>query len=71
MRTSDGSINVRIASDFAATVDAHASDGHVDLQLPLEVEGRVDKGHIHGKLRGGGPNLLLQTSDGSITLRSL
>ncbi len=71
MRTSDGSITLRVPGDFSAFLDAWTSDGHIDLQLPVEISGRVEEKRIRGKLRGGGPTLQIHTSDGSITLRGL
>jgi len=70
LRTSDGSITLGLPNDLSAFLDAWTSDGHIDLQLPVEVIGRVEKNRVHGKLHGGGPNLQVHTSDGSITLRS-
>jgi DUF4097 and DUF4098 domain-containing protein YvlB len=71
LRTSDGSITVRLPDDLPAFLDAWTSDGHIDLQLPVEVSGRVEKNRVRGKIHGGGPTLQIHTSDGSITLRSL
>jgi DUF4097 and DUF4098 domain-containing protein YvlB len=71
LRTSDGSITLRLPEDLPASIDAWTSDGHIDLQLPVEVSGRVEKNRVRGKLHGGGPALRVHTSDGSITLRSI
>jgi hypothetical protein len=71
LRTSDGSITLRLPDDLSAFLDAWTGDGHIDLQLPIEVSGRVEKNRVRGKIRGGGPTLQIHTSDGSITLRSL
>jgi hypothetical protein len=71
LRTSDGSITLRLPNDLPAFLDAWTSDGHIDLQLPVEVSGRVEKNRVRGKIHGGGPTLQVHTSDGSITLRSL
>ncbi len=71
LRTSDGAITVGLPADFSAFLDAWTSDSHIDLQVPVEVSGRLDKNRVRGKLHGGGPTLQIHTSDGSITLRSL
>jgi hypothetical protein len=71
LRTSDGSITLRLPNDFPAFLDAWTSDGHIDLQLPVEISGKVEKNRVRGKLHGGGPVLQVHTSDGSITLRPL
>jgi DUF4097 and DUF4098 domain-containing protein YvlB len=71
LRASDGSVTLRLPDDLSAFLDAWTSDGHIDLQLPIEVSGRVEKNRVRGKLHGGGPSLQVHTSDGSITLRPL
>jgi DUF4097 and DUF4098 domain-containing protein YvlB len=71
VRTSDGSITLRLPDDLPAFLDAWTSDGHIDLQLPVEISGRVEKNRVRGKIHGGGPTIQVHTSDGSITLRSL
>jgi DUF4097 and DUF4098 domain-containing protein YvlB len=71
LRTSDGSITLRLPDDLAAFLDAWTNDGHIDLQLPVEVSGKLEKNRVRGKLHGGGPSLQVHTGDGSITLRPL
>ena len=71
LRTSDGSIRLRLPSDLPASLDAWTSDGHIDLQLPLEMMGRVEKNRVRGNLHGGGHSIQVHTSDGSITLGAL
>jgi len=71
LRTADGSITLRLPDDLSAFLDAWTSDGHIDVQLPVEVSGRVEKNRVRGKIHGGGPTLQIHTSDGNITLRSM
>jgi DUF4097 and DUF4098 domain-containing protein YvlB len=71
LRSSDGSINVGVPDDLGAYIDASTGDGHLDLQLPIEVSGRLDRHMVHGKLHGGGPVFRVHTSDGSITFRPI
>ena len=68
VRTSDGSVEVRIPADLAADLDLHTSDGHITTNIPIEVQGSFDKENIRGKMNGGGNRLTVHTSDGSITL---
>lgn len=68
VRTSDGSVDVRVPGDLAANVDLHTSDGHITTNIPLVVEGSFDRGNVRGKMNGGGNTLTVHTSDGSITL---
>jgi DUF4097 and DUF4098 domain-containing protein YvlB len=71
LRTADGSISLRLPDDLSAYLDAWTSDGHIDLQFPVEVSGREEKNRVRGKIHGGGPTLQIHTADGSITLRKL
>jgi hypothetical protein len=71
LHTADGSITLRLPDDLPAFLDAWTNDGHIDLQLPVEVSGRAEKNRVRGKIHGGGPTLQIHTADGSITLRPL
>ena len=71
LRTGDGSITLRIAEDVGAELDAHTGDGHVSLDFPVTVSGRISTSNIRGKLGNGGPELTLRTGDGSIRLERL
>lgn len=68
LRTSDGSVQLRIPADLAANIELHTSDGHITTNIPIVVEGSFDKENIRGKMNGGGNLLRVHTSDGSITL---
>ena len=68
IRTGDGSVTLRLPEKFAADVDLHTSDGHVDVDLPVAVEGRLGDKNIHGKINGGGTLLTVHTGDGSIRI---
>jgi hypothetical protein len=65
-RSGDGRIRLQVPKDFAAYVDAHTGDGHIDVDLPITVSGRVREGTVRGSVNGGGQTLFLQSGDGSI-----
>jgi len=75
IQASDGSVTVRLAQGFAADLDVHTSDGHLDCALPLTMDHYDSKdggGHnLHGKLNGGGIPLTIHTSDGSVKIEQL
>ena len=71
LRSSDGSIELRIPGDLAADLDAWTSDGHVAVNMPMMVEGSQARNRVRGKLNGGGGVLKIHTSDGSITVNKL
>ncbi|MGA2354735.1 MAG: DUF4097 family beta strand repeat-containing protein [Terriglobales bacterium] len=68
IRSSDGSVTLRIPGDLAADVELHTSDGSITTGIPIAVEGSVRSHDLHGKLNGGGNRLTLHTSDGSVRL---
>jgi DUF4097 and DUF4098 domain-containing protein YvlB len=68
VRTSDGSVALRVPGDLAADVELHTSDGHITTNIPIVVEGSVDGHDVRGKMNGGGNRLTVHTSDGSVTL---
>jgi hypothetical protein len=75
IQASDGSVTVRLPQGFAADLDVHTSDGHLDCALPLTMDHYDSKdggGHnLHGKLNGGGTPLTIHTSDGSVKIEQL
>jgi DUF4097 and DUF4098 domain-containing protein YvlB len=75
IRSSDGSVTIRVPQSFAADLSVHTSDGHVDCTLPLTMDhyqSGGDQGHqLHGKLNGGGTPLTITTSDGNVKIKSL
>jgi len=68
IRSSDGSVTVRLPGDLAADVELHTSDGSITTNIPIAVEGSFSHHDIHGKMNGGGNRLTVHTSDGSVTL---
>jgi len=68
IRSSDGSVSLKIPGDLAADVELHTSDGSITTGLPIAIEGSVRAHDLHGKLNGGGNRLTLHTSDGSARL---
>jgi DUF4097 and DUF4098 domain-containing protein YvlB len=69
LRTGDGSVTLDLPANFAADVDLHTSDGHIEVDIPVAVEGRLGQSNIHGKINGGGNLLTVHTGDGSIRLQ--
>jgi len=68
VRTSDGSVALRVPGDLAADVELHTGDGHITTNIPIVVEGSFDSHDVRGKMNGGGNRLTVHTSDGSVTL---
>lgn len=68
IHTSDGRVEARLPQDFAAELYAHTGDGHIQLDLPVTVNGSIERSRIRGKLNGGGPLLEITTGDGGIRI---
>jgi Putative adhesin len=71
IRTIDGSVDVLLPRDFRANINASTRDGHIKLALPVTVQGEISQSKVEGTLNGGGPELLLKSTDGAIRLGSL
>jgi len=75
IQSSDGSVTVHVPQNFAADLNVHTSDGHVDCTLPLTMDhyqsGGGDGHELRGKLNGGGIPLTIHTSDGNVKIEQL
>jgi DUF4097 and DUF4098 domain-containing protein YvlB len=62
-----GSGDVTIASNGAPfTLDASSGSGGIKTDVPITVEGSLDRHHVTGKVNGGGPQVRVETGSGSI-----
>jgi hypothetical protein len=68
LSTSGGGIVVSLDPAADLEVDASASGGHVDLGVPLTVQGRLTRTAVRGTLGSGGALLRLRTSGGGIEI---
>jgi Putative adhesin len=71
LESGDGTVTLEVPENFAADVDLHTGDGHIDLDMPVTTEGKIREGEVRGKLNGGGNLLVIHTGDGSIRLRKI
>jgi Putative adhesin len=75
IQSSDGSVTLHVPRQFAADLNVHTSDGHVDCALPLTMDhyqSGENQGHeLRGKLNGGGAPLTVHTSDGNVKIEYL
>lgn len=69
LKTSAGSIELAVPENAGLDIDARTSGGRVHCELPL-TGGESKREHLRGKLNGGGKSVVLETSAGSITLKS-
>jgi DUF4097 and DUF4098 domain-containing protein YvlB len=69
LSAASGSVSVTVPSDVGFQLDARSSSGSLDVDMPMTVQGRVDRHRMQGTVRGGGPTLALSTASGSISVR--
>jgi DUF4097 and DUF4098 domain-containing protein YvlB len=69
LKTSGGSVTVSLAEDIAVDIDARTSGGRVQTDLSVTIQGEVKRSALTAKLNGGGPELILRSSGGSIYLK--
>lgn len=69
LKTSGGGITVYLSEDIGVNVDARTSGGGVRTDFPVTVKGNISKNSLKAKVNGGGPELYLRTSGGSIYLK--
>jgi DUF4097 and DUF4098 domain-containing protein YvlB len=75
IESSDGHVTVRLPRNLAVDLDVHTSDGQINCDLPLTMEGYNSahtSGHnLRGHLNNGGVPLTIHTSDGNVTIAAL
>jgi len=71
LNASSGGITLTLPPDAAFDLDARSNSGNIESVHPvtMTVTGKVDKRHVEGKVRGGGPLVQLHCSSGDIRIR--
>lgn len=69
LTTSGGSVTAYLAPNIAVDLDARTSGGSVSSEIP--VNGTLKQTRIKGEINGGGPELKLATSGGSVRVKEL
>lgn len=71
LSTSGGRITMTIDPSVGLEIDARASGGQVETDVPLTIQGTQSKYELRGTVAGGGPKLQLYASGGGIRIRSM
>lgn len=66
--TSGGGISVTLRKDIRVDLDASTSGGNVSTDFPVPIRDGHHWGELHAPINGGGPQLYLHTSGGSISV---
>jgi DUF4097 and DUF4098 domain-containing protein YvlB len=71
LSTSGGTISLLLPEKVGASIDAWTSGGRVSSELPFSGTETADRTHLRGAINGGGEQVVLHTSGGSIRLGPL
>jgi hypothetical protein len=71
VHVASGGVTLTLPPDAAFDLDAESNSGNIDSVHPvtMTVTGKVNKRHVVGKVRGGGPLVDVRASSGNITIR--
>jgi hypothetical protein len=66
-----GSGNIRMAVGSAAgfNLDVHTSSGSIHSDLPITMQGSMNRNTLRGTVKGGGPTVEVSTSSGDVEIR--
>jgi hypothetical protein len=71
LQTTGGGITLFLAEDVGFDLNARSTGGHITSDMPMSLKGRITKRAISGRLNGGGPELYVRSTGGSITVKRL
>jgi DUF4097 and DUF4098 domain-containing protein YvlB len=69
LNSASGGVSMTVPPDAAFDLDARTSSGSVSSVHPVTMSGEMEKRHIIGKVRGGGPLVKISTASGSIKIK--
>ena len=70
-RSTNGGITLTLPSQIAADISARTTNGSVQTDFPITVQGTFRKNRLDGSLNGGGADIELKTTNGSIRIREM
>lgn len=70
LETTNGHITASLPRTFAARINAANTNGSIETDLPITTVGSHDKHSLVGTVNGGGPELRLRTTNGSIHIET-
>jgi DUF4097 and DUF4098 domain-containing protein YvlB len=71
LKTSGGTIRLLLPENVRASIDAETSGGRVNSELPVSNTELAEHSHLRGAINGGGEQILLRSSGGSIHVEAL
>jgi len=71
LTTSGGSITLYLEPRVKVDLDAKTSGGRVRTSFPVTLQGDISGRKMRGQINGGGPEIYLRTSGGSIAIKKI
>src|SRR5262245_3997768 len=68
VETNNGGIRMSLPATFSAELETGTVNGHINIDFPVNVQGRIDR-HITTTLGAGGPKIRAITTNGGVTIR--
>jgi DUF4097 and DUF4098 domain-containing protein YvlB len=68
VHTGSGGVRLRMASNPGFDLSARTGSGSISVAPAIEVQGSIGRKEIHGKVRGGGVPVQVETGSGSIDI---
>ncbi len=68
LETTNGSVMVNLPATAAATINASTTNGAIRSDFPMTVSGEISKHHLRGTINGGGDEIRVRTTNGSIEI---
>lgn len=67
--TTNGAVTVTLPEDVATRLRLRTTNGGIKVDFPVEVEGKSNRRRVDADLNGGGGNLRVSTTNGSISIK--
>ncbi len=67
--TTNGGIRVDLPSSIRTSLRARTTNGSIETDFPVTVQGTFRRNRLEGDINGGGPQIELRTTNGSIRIR--
>ncbi len=71
IRTTNGRVELAVPTDLKANLNIDTSNGRIRVDLPVVTQGFEDRGQFRGILNGGGPEMLISTTNAGIHIRGI
>lgn len=69
LHTGSGDVHLKLTAAASFDLDARTSSGELSVDQPITVQGTIGKKEIHGKVRGGGVPVNVETGSGDIRVQ--